>query len=103
MSLYRRNTPAEPMKEESAFIDASLFDEIKRCAAAGGVSQADVILAALKRGMEDYWLYVMADYREESKLIDGRFVQYRHDNELLKALDAQNRHFEKLLAEENEG
>jgi len=90
--------PSEIIVE--ATIEVSLYNKLQQRALEKGASANEVLRESLERGMSDYWLYVMDDYRQDYALISRLFEQYKRDNELLRSLEAQNRHLQQVLAEQ---
>ncbi|RJO62152.1 MAG: hypothetical protein C4542_04820 [Dehalococcoidia bacterium] len=102
LDLLRRKkglaAPSEIIVE--ATIEASLYNKLQQRALEERASTNEVLQESLELGMSDYWLYVMDDYRQDYALISRLFEQYKRDNELLRSLEAQNRHLQQVLAEQ---
>ena len=90
----KKNNP-EPIVE--LFIDAPIYEQLKKRALVEGISENEELLRALRRGMSDYWLHVAKYERERYELVEKLFEQSKRDSELLGAIINQNELFREIL------
>jgi hypothetical protein len=95
--LFRRKKNNTSAPTVDLLIDASVYEQLTKRAYTEGISENDVLLYSLKRGMSDYWLYVVKYERERCQLVEKLFEQSKRDNELLEALINQNMRFHEIL------
>ena len=78
-------------------IDAPVYEKLKKRAHIECITENDVLLYALTRGMKNFNLHLAKDYKEDYEVISKLFEQSKRDNELLNALVHQNVRFRQIL------
>jgi hypothetical protein len=84
-------------------VDAPIYEELKKRAHTEGISENDVLLYALKRGMSEYWLHVLKYERKRHKLVEKLFEQSKRKNALLEMIIDQNVRFREILDDKYKG
>jgi hypothetical protein len=91
----KANTP----KIIELILDVPLYEQLKARASIEGNSIGEELGIALKLGMRDFHLHVMADNKEDYAIIRRLKEDCERDNALLKAIENQNNYFQSSLEE----
>jgi|WetSurMetagenome_2_1015567.scaffolds.fasta_scaffold405406_2 hypothetical protein len=95
----KKNSP----KIIEIILDVPLYERLKAQALVEGNSESKALLFALKRGMRDFHLHVMADNKEDYAIIRRLKEDCERDNSLLKSIENQNINFQSLIRKSNKG
>ena len=99
LHFFKRKKNNTSERTVDLLIDAPVYQKLKKRAHMEGISENEVLLYSLKRGMSDYWLHVMKDHKDDYELVKGFLEQCKRDNELLEAIINQNVRFHEILDE----
>jgi len=97
LAAFRKKKIETPLPVVSLVVDIAVYEQLKERALVDGISENDVLAESLKRGMNDFWLHLMKDYREDYELIKKLFEHSKHDSDLLNGIINQNERFSDIL------
>ena len=97
LDFFRRKKSNTSVPTVDLLIDASVYEQLKKRAHTEGISENDVLLYSLKRGMREYYLHLAKDYKEDYEVTRKLFEQSKRDNELLREILSQNERFYEIL------
>lgn len=96
-----KNSGHQPTLELT--IDSSLYERIKERAYKDGTTESEALLEALDRGMRDFGLHLMGEYKEDWAVVEQLNQECQQDNAVLKAIEVQNERFRQTLDEYRKG
>ncbi|KTB49345.1 hypothetical protein [Dehalogenimonas alkenigignens] len=98
--LFKKNCSKKALatiQTVSLTLENEIYQTLEHRARLEGVSREEELVRALRRGMADYWLYVLDDSREDFEYISGLIEEYRQDIEKMRDLETQNLRFREIL------
>lgn len=78
-------------------LETRLYQQVKKNAHDQGLPENSVLFNSLKRGMNNYWLHVLKEEKDEYERLKKKFKEYTNDSIILEKLINQNSHFKELL------
>lgn len=83
------------------FLDHSAYDRFRAYIAKNGFNESEALANVLERGMANYWLQEFKQLKQDYLPMEKMFTEFKRDNELLKALEHQNKELKEILEDKN--
>ncbi|MGC8939279.1 MAG: hypothetical protein ACP5IM_01850 [Candidatus Bathyarchaeia archaeon] len=80
-----------------AFLDNSTYEKFKAYVAENSLNESDGMVKILERGMADFWVHEFKQMKTSYLHVKKLFEEYKRDNELLDALQRENKHLKSIL------
>jgi hypothetical protein len=96
ISLKKNNVKDEII---NVFLDIHTYNKFKSFVSTNNLDEASAFVKVLERGMDNYWLEVFKQLKDDYHLMKNIYKDYNKDNEILKLLEKQNDYLKKILTE----
>jgi len=81
------------------FLEHEVYNRLKAYQTKRGLDEGTTLVEVLERGMATYWLQVFKQLKKSHAPIRKMFLEFKRDNETLKAIESENERFAAILEE----
>jgi hypothetical protein len=85
------------------FLEHETYSNFKAYQAKRGLDENGALVEVLERGMANYWLQEFKNLKQSYPSMERMFKEYKKDNEVLRALEQQNKRLKGILEEKANG
>ncbi|MEM1563727.1 MAG: hypothetical protein QW161_03530 [Candidatus Bathyarchaeia archaeon] len=91
----------EPVTLE-IFLDGSTYEKFRAYMVQNCLDESNAIVKVLERGMANYWLHEFKQMKTSCMQLKKLLEEYKRDNELLNALQRENKRLRDILEKDLE-